>query len=295
MSRLLVLFVYHLYNKRVQHFIDKCIFEDPEIDFVVISNNGMPTPNLPPYVKQVVRPNIGYDFGGWSDALLTDNLYEAYDNFIFVNSSVIGPFIRPGSEIVKWTDVYLNGLAGNIKLFGSTINSCSNPFSDAHVQSYIFSVNRETLQHLIDTEIFSNKKYTRTLHETVIDREVAMSRRVIERGWNIGSLMSQYQGVDFTFKSKPIAAYRGNIWVDEIMQTQYRNVIWNEYQLVFVKGNRLGIDSIEDLKAQDRNPATQINRAMNVLSVKKDVMTIPMFHGMRVQSKNPIKMRIASR
>jgi hypothetical protein len=295
MPRLLVLFVYHIYNKRVKHFIDKCIFEDPEIDFVVISNNGTPTPGLQSYVKQVVRPNIGYDFGGWSDALLTDNLYEAYDNFIFVNSSVIGPFIRPGSEIVKWTDVYLNGLAGNIKLFGSTINSCGDPFNKSHVQSYIFAVNKETLQYLIDCEIFSNTKYTRTLPETVWEKEVAMSRRVLERGWNIGSLMSQYQGVDFTFKTKPISAYRGNIWVNEIMQTQYRNVEWNEYQLVFVKGNRLGIDSTEDLLEQDKRPSSQINRAMSVLSVKNDVMKVPMFHGMRVQSKNPIKMRIASR
>jgi hypothetical protein len=295
MSRLLVLFVYHLYNKRVQHFIDKCIFEDPEIDFVVISNNGMPTPNLPPYVKQVVRPNIGYDFGGWSDALLTDNLYEAYSHFIFVNSSVMGPFIRPDSGIVKWTDVYLRGLAGNVKLFGSTINSYHNPFTEAHVQSYIFSVDKETLQYLIDVEIFSNKKYTRTLHETVVKKEIGMSRKVLERGWNIGSLMSQYQGVDFTFRTTPISAYRGNIWVDEIMQSQYRNIMWNEYQLVFVKGNRLGIDSIEELKEQDKNPAKLVNRAMNIISVKNEVMKVPMFHGMNVRAKNPIKMRIASR
>ena len=42
-------------------------------------------------LKGVKRNNIGYDFGGWSNALLTNDLYKNYDNFIFANSSVIGP------------------------------------------------------------------------------------------------------------------------------------------------------------------------------------------------------------
>ena len=29
------------------------------------------------------RKNIGYDFGGWSDALLLNNLYEKYDNLSY--------------------------------------------------------------------------------------------------------------------------------------------------------------------------------------------------------------------
>jgi hypothetical protein len=295
MPRLLVLFVYHIYNKRVQHFIDKCIFEDPDIDFVVISNNGTFTPRLPPYVKQVIRPNVGYDFGGWSDALLTDRLYERYDHFIFVNSSVIGPFIRPGSGIVKWPDVYLGGLTGNVKLFGSTINSCHNPVTESHVQSYIFAVDKETLQYLINVGIFSNTKYTRTLHETVVEREIGMSRKVLEHGWNIGSLMPQYHGVDFTFRTKPITAYPSSMWLDEIMQTQFRNNVWNEYQLVFVKGNRLGIDSTEDLRTQDNSTSHIVNRIMNVIAVKKDILHVPMSHGMSIQSKKPIRMRIANR
>jgi len=59
---------------------------------MVISNDKTIPFKVPTYVKTMHRDNIGYDFGGWSDALLTDNLYEGYDNFIFVNSSVLGPF-----------------------------------------------------------------------------------------------------------------------------------------------------------------------------------------------------------
>lgn len=277
MPKLLVLFVYHIYNKRVQHFINKCIFQDPDIDFVVISNNGTPPPpqNIPPYVKTFTRQNVGYDFGGWSEALLSTNLYENYEQFIFVNSSVIGPFFRPGIS-VKWTDVYLNGLQGNVKLFGSTINTCNRPTTLAHVQSYIFSMNKETLKYLIECEIFSTTKYASTFHKAIWEKEVEMSRKIIEKGWNIGSLMLQYQGVDFTFKSKPVSEYRGVQWLDEIMQTQFRNIIWNEYQLVFIKGNRLKIDSTEDLKQMDKNPTNIVNKQMNVLASTNKVMKVPM-------------------
>ena len=95
---------------------------------------------VPSYVKTLYRDNIGYDFGGWSDALLIDNLYKNYDNFICINSSVIGPFI-PSYYNEKWTDIYLKGLLQpNVKLFGSTINTCCNPIITSHVQSYIFSM-----------------------------------------------------------------------------------------------------------------------------------------------------------
>jgi lipopolysaccharide biosynthesis protein len=152
--------VFHIYNKRVKYFIDNCIFYNPNIDFIVISN-GVQNVSVPDYVKLFYRENIGYDFGGWSDALLTNNLYENYDNFIFVNSSVIGPFI-PSYYTNKWTDIYINGLQNNVKLFGSTINTIDDPLNKSHVQSYIFSMDKTTLEYLIKCEIFSITNYAET-------------------------------------------------------------------------------------------------------------------------------------
>ena len=113
-SKVLVLYVFHIYNDRVKQFINNAIFYDENIDFIIISNDNTHIFDVPSYVKTFVRDNIGYDFGGWSDALLTDNLYSNYGNFIFVNSSVVGPFM-PTYTKVKWTDIYLNGLQNNIK------------------------------------------------------------------------------------------------------------------------------------------------------------------------------------
>ena len=78
MTKLLVLYVFHIYNNRVTHFINNCIFYDSNVDFIIISNDKNNTLDVPFYVKTLFRDNIGYDFGGWSDALLTNNLYKNY-------------------------------------------------------------------------------------------------------------------------------------------------------------------------------------------------------------------------
>lgn len=254
MKKLLVLYVFHIFNNRVKHFIDNCIFYDENVDFIIISNqnsgcpnpdfNGFTTENnirveVPDFVKILYRENIGFDFGGWSDALLINDLYKNYDNFIFVNSSVYGPFI-PSDFSGKWTDKYIDGLQNNVKLFGSTINTICCPLYKSHVQSYIFAMNKETLQYLIDCGIFSITDYVKTFEDAVWNREVLMSRKIIENGWNIGSLFSFYKDVDFTFKEKKPEQYDFP-FLDDIMAPNYRNVLWNDLEVVFIKGNRMGL------------------------------------------------------
>jgi hypothetical protein len=39
MSKTLVLYVFHIYNDRVQHFIDNAIFYDENVDFTFKINN----------------------------------------------------------------------------------------------------------------------------------------------------------------------------------------------------------------------------------------------------------------
>jgi hypothetical protein len=240
MSKTLVLYVFHKYNKRVQYFINNCIFYDENVDFVIIFNNKSNNFWAPEYVKKIFRDNIGYDFGGWSEALLVDNLYKNYDNFIFINSSVIGPFLSNNFKD-KWTDIYIiKETQNNIKLFGSTINTSKNPTKLAHVQSYIFSMDKNTLEYLIKCEIFSITNYAKTMNDAIQNKEILMSRKIIENGWNIGSLLPYYKNIDFTFSNKSPNDY--NIkFLDDIMYPQFHNKLWNEYQLVFIKGNRINI------------------------------------------------------
>jgi hypothetical protein len=240
MAKVLVLYVFHIFNERVQRFIDNAIFEDSNVDFIMVSNDRKPifsAKPLPSYVQVFYRENIGYDFGGWSDAILTLGLYEKYDQFIFVNSSVIGPFL-PADFSGKWTDIYLNGLQGNVKLFGSTINSTYDPMNKAHVQSYIFAMDKEALQYLIRCEIFSTTNYAGTFDDAIWKKEVLMSRKIVENGWNIGSLLKCYIGIDFSNLTEEMISRIHGFYSNDIMYNAYRNVYWNEYELVFIKGNR---------------------------------------------------------
>jgi hypothetical protein len=239
MTKTLVLYVFDKYNNRVKHFIDNAVFYDENIDFVFISNGTNNVFEVPNYVKKILRDNVGYDFGGWSFALLENDLYKNYDYFIFANSSIIGPFLPPNFK-GKWTDIYINGLQDNIKLFGSTINTINDPKNKSHIQSYIFSLDKTTLEYLIECEIFSVNNYTKTLLETVFNKEIEMSRKIIQNEWNIGSLFNYYSGVDFTFKTKKIQDYNLT-FLGDIMFSKYRNTLWHDSEIVFIKGNRMGL------------------------------------------------------
>jgi hypothetical protein len=106
--------------------------------------------------------------------------------------------------------------------------------NSAHVQSYIFSMDKTTLQYLIDCDIFSSTNHAPTFGDAILHKEIKMSRKIIENNWNIGSLLPYYKNVDFTKDfQKP--------YLDDVMYAQFRNSLWSEYDLVFIKGNRVGI------------------------------------------------------
>jgi hypothetical protein len=237
-TKTLVLYVFFEYNNRVAQFFQKAIFYDKNVDFIVIINNlklKLQTNTFPPNVKFFIRDNIGFDFGGWSDALLTNNLYKNYKYFIFANASIIGPF----NSNNKWTDIYINGLQeNNIKLFGSTINCQGLPDTNSHVQSYIFSMDIITLEYLIKCGIFTMNNYTVSKNDTIDFKEILMSRKIIENGWNIGSLMKYYKNVDFTFKTKKAGDYNIRFLDDIMYDYWYKRGLWNLNELVFIKGNR---------------------------------------------------------
>ena len=235
MPKVLVLYVFHIFNDRVKHFIEKCMFQDNSIHFILISN-GNNNFYCPPYAKKLVRKNIGYDFGGWSEGVIKNHLYNKYDRYIFVNSSIKGPFMPPGYN--RWTDLYINGLKDNIKLFGSTINTIDDPINKSHVQSYIFAMDKITLRYLIDSKLFSLTNHAKTFREAITKKEILMSRLIIKKGWNIGSLFKYYDGVDFTFSTKKPKDYNFK-FLNDIMYDRYKNSIWKLDELVFVKGNRV--------------------------------------------------------
>ena len=101
-------------------------------------------------------------------------------------------------------------------------------------------MDKTTLKYLIDCSIFSITNYAKTFNSAIYDKEVLMSRKIIENNWNIGSLMKYYENVDFTFNDKKPNDYNTS-FLDDVMYPKNRNIIWNEYEILFIKGNRFEI------------------------------------------------------
>jgi lipopolysaccharide biosynthesis protein len=241
MSKILVLYVFHEMNNRVERFFKKCIFKDDNVDFIIISNGYNENLDLPSYVKVIRRNNKGFDFGGWSEGLLRDGLYKKYDYFIFANSSIYGTYI-PDYYKDNWTSIFINGLKEDeeTKLYGITINTERDPLFRSHVQSYFFCMDKSTLEFLINNEIFSLTNQSDNYLDCVQNKEILMSRLIINNGWNIGAICNYYKGVDFRFIKKQPHEYNMK-FLCSIMDPQKKH-IWNEYELVFVKGNRFKIN-----------------------------------------------------
>jgi len=239
----LVIYTFFEAGPLPEAFIEKAIFKDEYVDFLVVYNHPsekIPY-KLPKYVKKLYRKNLGFDFGAWSYGLEHDQNYEKYDYFIFANASVEGPFVPANSFFKKWTDYYVNGIKENIHLFGSTINCADlstqiHPSTLAHVQSYVFCLDRKAVKYLRECKIFDTENFMKDKVDTIIQKEIAMSRKIIEKGWNIGCLHKYYRGINFIDLSQNPTPFQ---YLGDAMTISSRNVLWTPEELIFVKGNRM--------------------------------------------------------
>jgi len=232
-----VLYAFHEVNDRVKHFLSTCVFDDPNVDFVLISNSvgNYASLQVPSYAHMYERANIGHDFGAWSYGLEQIDISK-YKYFIFANSTIQGPYLDNETPIAQWTYKLLQGLQKpNVKLFGCTINGCSSKqyawSGKVHVQSYLFCMSDETLRFLINEGIFSTKCVTKSYRETIQNKEIQMSQLILAKQWNIGCRLKCYENFDFT---KPITVKL----LDDVTFDVYCNRIWTPQEVMFVKGNR---------------------------------------------------------
>jgi len=220
--RSVVIYTFHEMNERVDYFFKNAIFEAEDVDFVIVCNSRTLEFTAPPYANVIRRDNIGYDFGAWSDAV---ELYKDYDRFLFVNSSVVGPFV-PG----KWTDIFFNRLNNDVRLFGPTINYTQG--IPIHVQSYLFCVNRHTLSFLQYCGIFSTEEYESEFQGAIHNREIRMTTAILGMGWNIGCLLPDYKDIDWRLTPLRVGT------LEDVTFSNGRDWRWKDEEVVFIKGNR---------------------------------------------------------
>ena len=243
----LVLYVFHEFNDRVEYFIQHGCFESNAVDFLFICNDpSFPIKEkVPSYAKTINRENKGFDFGGWSDALITHGYKDQpYETYIFVNSSVKGPF-QDKEDKSKWTERFENGLNEDVKLFGVTINCAViekpiDPIENAHIQSFVYSMRQPMLHTLINEGIFTNV-YIDNFHECIRKQEVGLSRTVLKHGGNLGVTHAYYDGVDWLFRNTTPDDFKKPFLGDIMWHREYENGFLKLNELVFVKANRIHV------------------------------------------------------
>jgi hypothetical protein len=171
---------------------------DPDIDYIFIINGFKCTCEIPVRdcrnIKAIRRENTGWDFEAWRYGLLMKKeSLQSYDYFAFLNSSVRGPFAPMYFDSFYWVEAYLSLINEKVKLAGASINCQVSP----HVQSFVFVTDKVGFKLLKDKGIFE-PVFERNVRDLIENREVGMSKIILENGYQITCMLSKYWNIDWT-------------------------------------------------------------------------------------------------
>jgi hypothetical protein len=219
--------------KNLKFFIKHGIKKENNVKYLFIINGDKCSINIPKYENIYIlkRPNVGHDFAAWSYGLYNHN-YINYDRYIFLNDTVIGPFLPLYIDSNnKWYEMFCKPINSLNKLSGLSINSF--PFNykkSSHVQSMMFCTDLIGLKILINSKILCDNisnyiEEIKIKNNYIIKYEIGMSQQIIKNGYNITSL--NYTSL----KNKEV----DDIWFNN----SYFNTTINPLETMFIKSNRI--------------------------------------------------------
>lgn len=174
MSKVNTVVIFHYFEKSDEHkdnltyFLRRGYRTDVDYIICIAGGCGVPLPQARNISYHYI-PNGRLDYSGFAHVVNGILNAEKYDYFIFLNSSVRGPFL-PSYFDRPWPRVFTDLIDDQTKLVGSTINilgkdhRCSR-FSEhlngsrkslSHVQSMAYAMDRTALQHLIEKGFYQN-------------------------------------------------------------------------------------------------------------------------------------------
>jgi predicted O-methyltransferase YrrM len=259
------------YRGNFEYFIRHGIL--PSCEYIICINGGCSL-DLPlfPNVRYLYRPNVGFDFGAYDEAIRSIDI-DQFGHFFFINCTMRGPFLPPYFS-APWTAPFLDLLSDDVKLVGPTINvlhrnatyaahfrqkySFREPFS--HVQSMMFATDRECLGFL-KRKGFFDQGNERTHDDVIIKHEILMSQEVLANGWNISSILPEYRSLNYRVIDQDInpSSHLGDPWY----RSRYFHRTLHPFETIFFKTNR-NIADMADLdqlgRSQRQAPSDDICR-----------------------------------
>jgi hypothetical protein len=150
-------------------------------DLVFVSNAAPPARDWEAVgeraVLRIARDNIGRDFGGWRDALaIALDRLDPPRELLLANDSVLGP-VRPLAPVIT----ALRG--GGEGLFGLT----ESRGGGAHLQSYVLLARGAGVVADLGAHLAAFRP-TRSKWRLVQQGEIALARRMLERGHRVAAL-----------------------------------------------------------------------------------------------------------
>ncbi len=248
-----ILVVYHYFEKdrsyieNFLHFLTFGYSRSLNYLVVVAGSHTIALPQLE-NLSYVFTENRNNDFGGYSYAVRTFPQIHSYDFFIFVNSSVRGPYVPPYTNKC-WAEYFTEMLQGDVGLAGSTINILPStspnsisykekygehePF--AHVQSMCYAMPKQSLLFLREAGFFDVDE-TLTKDEVIRDYEIRLSRKIVGNGWNIKCLLPEYNVIDYRDLHPDVNPTSGN--GDPSFKSAYFGRTPHPFEVIFVKTHR---------------------------------------------------------
>ena len=145
------------------------------------------------------RENEGMDFAAHNvtiEYLRKKNQYSRYKYFIFLNSSIRGPFYPSYMpQGWQWTMAYTERIVNDVKLVSSSIVCLPNVDAGGFgpkVESWAFGIDQEGLDLVTSAGVFYLRTCKLCDDGVVVLGEYGLSNTLLNKGFNIATLMSKY-------------------------------------------------------------------------------------------------------
>lgn len=163
---------------------------------------------------------------------------KSYKYFIFLNSSIKGPFFPawvPASW--QWTDAFTDRLTDTVKAVGSSLTCL--PERDPggpgpKLESWAFAVDQIGLDILMQEGIFEVRTCKICVEGVVVKGEYGLSEALLQRGYNIATLLSMYPK-DIDWRDPRHHTCNDNIHPSR--HGTYDSITMHPYETIFVKSS----------------------------------------------------------
>ncbi|ORY86152.1 hypothetical protein BCR37DRAFT_390949 [Protomyces lactucae-debilis] len=179
-------------RRNLQFFIDHALHSNADFYFIINGYNVTATIPEASNIHVVKRENTCFDLGTIGEVVQAKDgdMMKKYKRFMFLNSSIRGPFFPNYARLAKqacWTQKLLGLLSDTTKLVGLTAN-CGDPdYGPKHLQSFALATDQVGLRAMLPIlKCFTNKV------DAIKHGETALTQSVRDAGYDAVPLYSAY-------------------------------------------------------------------------------------------------------